>query len=101
MQIGLLHCVMSDNEYSIIVDCAYTNIAEEPKIPPSFRINDLPSKDSIRTIVDKVSVNSQALISGTVALVSVDIQHALLDLCNGLEVGSPLAQISVSFLLLD
>lgn len=88
---------MSDKEYSIILECVYTNISEEAKIPSSFRISNFDSKNSIRMLVDKVHFNGQALLSRTVAIVSVEIQSALLELCNGPDEESPMAQVSVSY----
>lgn len=95
-QVGLLHCVMSDKEYKVILDCAYTNLCEEPKLPPSFRGGKSDSKDKIRLLVDKVNTNSQILLSRTVTIVAVLVDHALLELYNCIHAESPFAQIAVS-----
>ncbi|PRQ39555.1 putative vacuolar protein sorting-associated protein [Rosa chinensis] len=95
VKVGLLHCVMSDKEYKVILDCAYTNLCEEPKLPPSFRGGISDSKDTIRLLVDKVNMNSQILLSRTVSIVAVVVDHALLELYNGIHVESPFAQIAL------
>lgn len=71
------------------------NLSEEPKLPPSFRGHQT-GMESIRMIADKVNLNSQLLLSRTVFILAVDVHHALLELLNGLEEGSPLAQIAVN-----
>lgn len=92
-----LHGVMSDKEYNIILDCTYMNLYEEPRLPPSFRGSKSSSKDTMRLLVDKVNMNSQTLLSHTVTIVAVQINYALLELCNGVH-ESPLAHLDVSFL---
>lgn len=95
-QVGLLHGVMSDKEYKVILDCAYMNLCEEPRLPPSFRGSKSGSKETIKMLVDKVNMNSQMLLSRTVTIVVVIVDHALLELCNGIQEESPLARIAVS-----
>ncbi|KAF6156507.1 hypothetical protein GIB67_011308 [Kingdonia uniflora] len=101
VKVGLLHGVMSDKEYSVILDCAYMNINEEPRLPPSFRGNLSAPKDTIRMIADKVNLNNQIFLR-TVTVIEVEVEYALLELCNGIDKESPLAHIAVStsFLLL-
>ncbi|MQL90982.1 hypothetical protein Taro_023594, partial [Colocasia esculenta] len=98
VRVALLHCLMSDKEYNVILDCAYMNISEEPKLPPSFR--DAP-KDPMRILADKVQINSQILLSRTVAVVVLEIQNALLDLHNCLDEESPLAHVALEGLWLS
>lgn len=89
-----LRGVISDKEYSIIVDCMCLNLLEEPRIPPSFRGCKSDTKDAIRLLVDKVNTNSQ-VFSQTVTIVAVEVNYALLELCNGVH-ESPLARLEVS-----
>lgn len=95
IQVGLLHCVMSDKEYNVIVNCVQMNLSEQPKLPPSFRHNETGTKESMRMLADKVNPYGQMLLSRTVVVIGVELQYALLELCNGLEEESPLAQISL------
>lgn len=97
---GLLHGVMSDKEYKVILDCVYTNLCEESKLPPSFRGGKSDSKDTMRLLVDKVNMNSQILLSRTVSIVAVVVDHALLELYNGIHAESPFAQIAVSIYII-
>ncbi|KAM1083274.1 hypothetical protein ACFX19_022101 [Malus domestica] len=53
-KVGLLHSVMSDKEYKVILDCAYMNLCEEPKLPPSFCGGKSDSKDTMRQLADKM-----------------------------------------------
>ncbi|KAK1307202.1 hypothetical protein QJS10_CPA10g01570 [Acorus calamus] len=101
VKVGLLHCVISDKEYNVILDCAYMNISEEPRIPPSFRGNMTSQKVSIRMLADKVNLNSQILLLHTVVVVEIEIQNALLELYNGIDEESPLAQIALEDLWLS
>lgn len=93
---GLLHAVMSDKEYKVILDCAFMNLCEEPKLPPTFRGGKSGTKDTMKLLVDKVNMNSQILLSRTVTIVAVVVDHALLELYNGIHAESPFAQIAVS-----
>ncbi|CAL9040995.1 unnamed protein product [Musa banksii] len=95
VQIGLLHGIMSDKEYAIIINCIYMNISEVPKLPPSFRDNLTGMKESIRMIADKVNLNSQILLSRTVIILAVEVHDALLELRNDHEEESPLARIAL------
>lgn len=92
----LLHGIMSDKEYKVILDCTYMNLSEEPRLPASFRGGKSGSRDTIRLLVDKVNLNSQLLLSRTVTIIAVTVNHALLELCNGTGGESPLAHIAVS-----
>ncbi|KAG2726780.1 hypothetical protein I3760_01G128300 [Carya illinoinensis] len=94
VKVGLLHGVMSDKEYKVILDCTYMNLCEEPRLPPSFRGRKSGSKDTMRMLADKVNISSQMLLSHTVTTVAVVVDHALLELCNGIQ-ESPLAQIAL------
>ena len=91
-----MHAVMSDKEYNVIVDCVYMNLSEQPRLPPSFRGSKSNSKDTMRLLVDKVNVNSHTLLSRTVTIIAVEVDHALLELCSGVQEDSPLAHIVVS-----
>ncbi|XP_062178337.1 uncharacterized protein LOC133883124 isoform X2 [Alnus glutinosa] len=95
VKVGLLHGVMSDKEYKVILDCAYMNLCEVPRLPPSFRGSKSGSKDTMKMLVDKVNMNSQMLLSHTVTIVAVIVDHALLELCNGIQEESPLARIAL------
>ncbi|KAF5202036.1 Vacuolar protein sorting-associated protein 13c [Thalictrum thalictroides] len=95
VKVGVLHGVMSDKEYSVILDCAYMNINEEPRLPPSFRGNTSAPKDTIRMLADKVNLNSQMFLSRTVTIVAVEVDYALLELCNGIHEESPLAHLAL------
>lgn len=95
---GLLHAVMSDKEYSVIPDCFSMNLSESPKLPPSFRGGKSGSKETIRLLADKVNLNSQSILSRTVTIMAVEVNYALLELCNGIQEESPLAHIIVSTL---
>ncbi|XP_050216889.1 uncharacterized protein LOC126667840 isoform X2 [Mercurialis annua] len=94
VKVDFLHAVMSDKEYNVILDCVYMNLYEEPTLPPSFRGSKAGSKDTMRTLVDMVNINSQMLFSQTVNIVAVDVNYALLELCNGVH-ESPLAHLAL------
>lgn len=87
---------MSDKEYTIILDCVTKNMNESPNLPPSFRDNNTSSKETIRLLADKVNLNSQSILSRTVTIMAVEVDYALLELCNGIHEESPLAHIIVS-----
>lgn len=91
---------MYAKEYKVILECTYMNLSEEPKLPPSFRGGNSASKNTIRLLVDKVNMNSQLLLSHTVTIMAVFVDHALLELCNGTDEASPLAHIVVSMIFL-
>uniref|UniRef100_A0A0D9VFX1 C2 domain-containing protein n=1 Tax=Leersia perrieri TaxID=77586 RepID=A0A0D9VFX1_9ORYZ len=95
VQIGLLHAIMSDKEYNVITSCISTNLSESPNLPPSFRENVNRTKDSIRLLADKVNLNNHLLLSRTVVVMTVDVQYALLELRNGPDAESPLAELAV------
>lgn len=97
---GLLHAVMSDKEYSIILDCFYMNLCEQPSLPLSFRHNKSATKDTIRLLADKVNMNSHVLLSRTVTIIAVELDYALIELCNGADEESPLAHVIVSMMCL-
>lgn len=96
-QVDFLHGVMSDKEYNVILNCTSMNLNEEPRLPPSFRGSKDGTGDTMRMLVDKVNMNSQILLSQTVNIMAVDINYALLELCNGIR-ESPLAHIAVSLI---
>ncbi|XP_061360270.1 uncharacterized protein LOC133304277 isoform X2 [Gastrolobium bilobum] len=98
VKVDLLHGVMSDKEYKVILDCTYMNLSEQPRLPASFRGGKSGSKDTIRLLVDKVNLNSQLLLSQTVTIITVVVNHALLELCNGTDGESPLAHIALESL---
>ncbi|KAK9670363.1 hypothetical protein RND81_13G196500 [Saponaria officinalis] len=93
VQVDSLHGVMSDKEYNVILNCAYTNMYEEPKLPPSFRTAISDPQDAMKLLVDRVNANSQNFLSRTVSIVAVEINYALLELCNGMQDESTLAHI--------
>ncbi|KAL7181111.1 hypothetical protein ACSBR1_040051 [Camellia fascicularis] len=93
--VGLLHAVMSDKEYNVILDCFYMNLSEQPKLPPSFRGSKSGSKETMRLLADKVNINSQILLSHTVTIIAVEVDHALLELCSGVHEDSPLAHVAL------
>ncbi|KAK3025351.1 hypothetical protein RJ639_043860, partial [Escallonia herrerae] len=95
VKVGSLHAVMSDKEYNVILDCFYMNLNEQPKLPSSFRGGKSGSKDTIRVLADKVNMNSQALLSRTVTIMAVEVDYALLELCNGVHEELPLAHIAL------
>ncbi|KAL3639166.1 hypothetical protein CASFOL_017073 [Castilleja foliolosa] len=49
--------------------------------------------DTIKLLADKVNMNSQVLLSGTVTIVAVEVDYALLELCYGADKESPLAHV--------
>lgn len=100
-QVGLLHGVMSDKEYNVILDCFYMNFSENPTLPPSFRSSTSASKDTIKMLADKVNVNSQILLSRTVTIMAVEVGYALLELWNDTHGGSCLAHVAVSGCVCD
>ncbi|GAB4828173.1 hypothetical protein Ancab_035090 [Ancistrocladus abbreviatus] len=95
VQVDSLHGVMLDKEYNVILNCVYTNLNEEPRLPPSFRASKSGSADTVRLLVDMVNANSQIFLSRTVSIVAVEVNHALLELCNGMHEESALAHISL------
>ncbi|XP_021714350.1 uncharacterized protein LOC110682332 isoform X2 [Chenopodium quinoa] len=95
VQVDSLHGVMSDKEYNVILNCAYTNMNEEPKLPPSFRASKSDPQDTMKLLVDRVNANSQNFLSRTVSIVAVEIKYALLELCTGIHEESTLAHISL------
>ncbi|WVZ75446.1 hypothetical protein U9M48_023496 [Paspalum notatum var. saurae] len=95
VQIGLLHGVMSDKEYNVITNCISTNLSEPPNLPPSFRDNVNRTKESIRLLADKVNLSNHSLLSRTVVVMTVDVQYALLELRNGPDTESPLAELAL------
>ncbi|XVF38939.1 hypothetical protein REPUB_Repub20aG0145800 [Reevesia pubescens] len=95
VKVGFLHGVMSDKEYNVIMNCTTMNLNEAPRLPPSFRDYNSGSKDTMRLLVDKVNLNSQMLLSRSVTIVAVEVNYALLELCNGIHEESPLARIAL------
>ncbi|KAA8527969.1 hypothetical protein F0562_035162 [Nyssa sinensis] len=94
VKVGLLHAVMSDKEYNVILDCFYMNLYEKPILPPSFRGRKSSSKETMKLLADKVNTNSQIFLSRTVTIMAVEVDQALLELCNGVH-ESPLAHIAL------
>ncbi|KAD5802908.1 hypothetical protein E3N88_14268 [Mikania micrantha] len=94
MKIGSLHSVVSDKEYNVITSCLTMNLSEEPNLPPDFRDTNCGS-DTIRMLTDKVHMTSQVFLSRTVNIVAVQLDYALLELCNGIQEDSPLAHITL------
>ncbi|KAK1425949.1 hypothetical protein QVD17_14616 [Tagetes erecta] len=94
VKIGSLHSVVSDKEYGVINSCVTMNLSEEPNIPPSFRDTNSGS-DTIRMLSDKVNMTSQVFLSRSVNIMAVQLDYALLELCNGVQEDSPLANITL------
>ncbi|CAL1397515.1 unnamed protein product [Linum trigynum] len=94
VRVGFLHGVMSDKEYKVILDCLSMNLNEEPSLPPIFRGSKSDSKDPMQLLVDKVNMNSQMLLAHSVSIMAVEINYALLELCNGVH-ESPLAHLAL------
>ncbi|KAJ8532740.1 hypothetical protein K7X08_015629 [Anisodus acutangulus] len=95
VKVGLLHGMMSDKEYNVILDCFYMNFSENPTLPPSFRSSTSASKDTIKMLADKVNLNSQILLSRTVTIMAVEVGYALLELWNDAHEGSCLAHVAL------
>ncbi|KAG9136747.1 hypothetical protein Leryth_004514 [Lithospermum erythrorhizon] len=95
VQVGLLHALMSDKEYNVILDCLSLNLFEQPTLPPSFRGSKSLSKDTIKFLADKVNLNGQVLLSRTVNVIVVEVNYALLELYNGGQEESPLAHLAL------
>ncbi|XP_015087740.1 uncharacterized protein LOC107031055 isoform X1 [Solanum pennellii] len=95
VKVGLLHGMMTDKEYNVILDCFYMNFSESPTLPPSFRNSTSASKDTIKMLADKVNVNSQILLSRTVTIMAVEVGYALLELWNDAHEGSCLAHVAL------
>ncbi|XP_024982723.1 uncharacterized protein LOC112519038 isoform X5 [Cynara cardunculus var. scolymus] len=95
VKIGSLHAVISDKEYSIITSCLAMNMGEEPMLPPNFRDTNAGSSETIRLLADKVNMTSQVFLSRSVNILAVQLDYALLELCNGIQEDSPLAHITV------
>ncbi|KAJ9559357.1 hypothetical protein OSB04_013971 [Centaurea solstitialis] len=94
-QIGSLHTVISDKEYSVITGCLAMNMGEQSNPPPNFRDTNAGSTETIRLLADKVNMTSQVFLSRSVNICSVQLDYALLELCNGIQEESPLAHITV------
>ena len=88
--------MISDKEYSVITGCLAMNMGEEPNPPPNFRDTNAGSTETIRLLADKVNMTSQVFLSRSVNICSVQLDYALLELCNGIQEESPLAHITVS-----
>ncbi|KAJ4843890.1 hypothetical protein Tsubulata_025940 [Turnera subulata] len=94
VKVNSLHAVMSNKEYDVILNCLQMNLSEEPRLPPCFRGSKSSSQDTMRLLVDKVNMNSQTLLSRTVTIMAVEVNYALLELCNGVH-ESPLAHLAL------
>nr|XP_043635621.1 uncharacterized protein LOC122606820 [Erigeron canadensis] len=95
VKIGSLHAVVSDKEYSVISSCVTMNMTEEPTLPPNFRDTNAGSTDTIRLLADKVNMTSQVFLSRTVNIMAIQLDYALLELCNGIQEDLPLANITL------
>ncbi|XP_047948182.1 uncharacterized protein LOC125194160 isoform X1 [Salvia hispanica] len=93
VKVGSLHAVMSDKEYTVILNCALMNMSEQPNLPPGFRNSNSSAKDTIKLLADKVNMNSQVLLSRTVTVMTVEMDYLLLELCYGVDKESPLAHV--------
>lgn len=72
------------------------NLSEEANLPPNFRTTNSDSTDTMRMLADKVNMTSQVFLSRTVNIMAVELDYALLELCNGIQEDLPLANITVS-----
>ncbi|KAI4370200.1 hypothetical protein MLD38_018571 [Melastoma candidum] len=95
LEVGQLHAMVSDKEYSVIVDSLYMNLCELPRLPPNFRGSSSGSIDTMKLLADRVNVNGQLMLSRTVTVIAVEVSYALLELCNGIDDKSPLAHIAL------
>ncbi|KAK8983318.1 hypothetical protein V6N11_073414 [Hibiscus sabdariffa] len=95
VKVGFMHGVMSDKEYNVILNCTIMNLNEAPSLPPSFRGSKSGSKDTMQLLVDKVNMNSQMILSRSVTIMEIEVDYALLELCNGIHEESPLAHIAI------
>ncbi|KAK6930330.1 Vacuolar protein sorting-associated protein 13, DH-like domain [Dillenia turbinata] len=95
VKVGILHGVMSNKEYNVILNCLYMNLNELPNLPPSFRGGKSGSEETMRLLVDKVNANGQMLLSRTINIIAVEVNYALLELCSGINGDSPLACIAL------
>jgi vacuolar protein sorting-associated protein 13A/C len=93
VKVGSLHAVVSDKEYNVILSAVSMNLNEPPNLPPNFRGS--KSQDSIKLLADKVNLNSQVFLSRTVTIMAVEVNYALLELCNGIHEESPLARLAL------
>ncbi|KAL7618287.1 hypothetical protein Lser_V15G01600 [Lactuca serriola] len=101
VKIGSLHTVVSDKEYGIITNCLAMNLGEQPNLPPPFRDINSDNSDTIRLLADKVNMTSQVFLSRSVNIMAVQMDHALLELCNGIQEDTPLAHITLEGLWLS
>ncbi|XP_076932508.1 uncharacterized protein LOC143598077 [Bidens hawaiensis] len=95
VKIGSLHAVVSDKEYSVISSCVTMNLSEEANLPPNFRTTNSGSTDTMRMLADKVNMTSQVFLSRSVNIMAVELDYALLELCNGIQEDLPLANITL------
>ncbi|CAM6102066.1 unnamed protein product [Calypogeia fissa] len=108
VQVDMLYGVMSDKEYLVIIDCASTNLAEQPNLPPSFRDNAASSdisdqefmhletpQDSDEQVAQTPGRDGQALTSWTKMRWNVDVRHVELELYVGVDRDSPLARLEI------
>lgn len=106
IQIDLLHGVMSDKEYMVIIDCASSNISEEADIPPNVRdiregqlaclqVENELGKSNQNIISNEDQMSGQDGSSFTLTLVTVEVHFASLELYNGIDRESPLARMDL------
>ncbi|KAH9312826.1 hypothetical protein KI387_027861 [Taxus chinensis] len=108
VQVDLLHGVMSDKEYMVIMDCASSNISEEANLPPNVR--EVPERTSriqqVGKPIAQVKLNqsiathedqerSENGLSRTLVLATIKIQNASMELYNGIDRESPLARMDL------
>ncbi|XP_059076567.1 uncharacterized protein LOC131042467 isoform X2 [Cryptomeria japonica] len=108
IQVDLLHGVMSDKEYMVIIDCASSNLSEVANLPPYVR--EIPEGKLSVLQVEKPSEQvepnqstashedqetSQDGLSHTLLLVTVEIQNVSMELYNGIDRESPLARMDL------
>ncbi|XP_024384462.1 uncharacterized protein [Physcomitrium patens] len=111
VQVPLLSGVMTHKEYLVIIDCASTNLSEEPHLPPTFREPPRTSEisDEEKMLLetpgeaedDKSAVSTRNIDPASAAAaytkmrVTVDVRQVELDLYIGLESEIPLARLEI------
>ncbi|PTQ34792.1 hypothetical protein MARPO_0076s0036 [Marchantia polymorpha] len=109
IQVDMLCGVMSDKEYLVIIDCASTNVSEQPNLPPTFRedigasevgnqefMNLEPAQETDEHLtVHASNTDGQPVLTWTKTRVNIDIRHVELELYNGVEREFPLARLEI------
>ncbi|KAI3512412.1 hypothetical protein L1887_19727 [Cichorium endivia] len=101
VKIGSLHTVLSDKEYGVITSCLTSNMGEQPNLPPPFRDIVTDNTEAIRLLADKVNMTSQVFLSRSVNVMAIQLDYVLLELRNGNQEDTPLANITLEGLWLS